>query len=135
MTTGDRLLERTAAVLKEVSDQSRIPVKMTGSEFLVLTENVPAGQLRGFAERLQSRLASDAEIKGIYDAQERHLRHRLEEARTIQGTVGAATQAQAALDKFLAARERLFSIHETAVRGSESLAAVLERTRGQRYPD
>ena len=135
MATGDRLLERTAAVLKEVSDQSRIPVKMTGSEFLVLTENVPAGQLRGFAERLQSRLASDAEIKGIYDAQERHLRHRLEEARTIQGTVGAATQAQAALDKFLAARERLFSIHETAVRGSESLAAVLERTRGQRYPD
>lgn len=135
MATGDRLLGRTAAILKEVSDQSRIPVKMTGSEFLVLAENVNSSQLRTFTQRLQTRLNTDAEIRGIYDAQERFLRQRLEQARSGQGPDRAIQNAEAALEKFLTARDRLFSIHETKIHGSESLAAVLGRTRGQRYPD
>lgn len=135
MATGDQLLGRTATILKEVSDQNRIPVKMTGSEFLILTENASRSQLSTFTQQLRNRLNNDAEIRGIYDAQERFLRQRLDQARSAGGTPNSVSSAQAALDKFLVARDRLFSIHETPVRGTESVDAVLARTRGLRYPD
>lgn len=135
MATGDRLLGRAAAILREESDASRLPIKLSGSEFLLLSENASASQLRSFAQRVQTRLSQDAEIKSIYDHQERHLRQLLEKARSHPQSTQDVQKAQAALAKFLEARSKLFSVHETPIIGAEELTDVLNRTRGQRYRD
>lgn len=135
MTSGDRLLGRVAAILKDESDASRLPIKLPGSEFLILTENASASQLRSFSQRVQTRLAQDAEIKSIYDKQESHLRQRLKKAQSQTQSEQDVQKAQAALTKFLEARSKLFSVHETSINGAEELTDVLNRMRGQRYLD
>lgn len=131
MATGDQLLGRTATLLKESADATRLPVKMTGSEFLVLAEDLPQSKLREFTENLQKRLNTDPEIKKIYDEQETFLRLNL----TQTSDRKTREIAETALNNFLQARSRIFSVHETSMSGTESLSAVLSRTRGLRYPD
>jgi GGDEF domain-containing protein len=137
MATGDRLLQRTAAIIRDVSDPSggSLPIKLSGSEFILLTENTAPVQVRNFTKMIQSRLSQDAEIKSIYAAQERHLRQLVEAANSQPNRDSARRNAQAALDKFLEAKSRMFSVHGTAINGAEELEAVLSRTRGLRYTD
>ena len=80
--TGDRMIKRYAELIQQVMRESDIPIKLAGSEFAILSNQVGKIKLEKIKQRLFDLINNDHVVHQIYQEQIDYLRGQLEHADT-----------------------------------------------------
>lgn len=80
--TGDRMIKRYSELIEQVIRESDIPVKLAGSEFAILTNQVGKIKLEKIKQRLFDLINNDSVVHQIYQEQIDYLQEQLSRADT-----------------------------------------------------
>jgi len=67
--TGDRMIKRFSEIIAESLRDSDIPIKLPGSEFLILIDQVGPEKLKKMSELILKKIDSDEVVHQIYQEQ------------------------------------------------------------------
>jgi GGDEF domain-containing protein len=132
--SGDQILAATSAVLQREINKQSLPLKMVGSEFMVMTKDTSPAQVNHLVKTLEAALAKDPQVREVYAVQRNYISSELKKAKA-SGNKQAVKDLRNAMKKLITAQDRLFSVHGTAISSGDTLETVLERTRRLRYPN
>jgi GGDEF domain-containing protein len=133
--TGDRLLAATAAVIKKELESSGIPIKMAGSEFVIVKDGESKEKLTQLMTKINNALVNNTEIKKIYSEQIDYVSSQIKRMKELPKS--------SENDKKLGELEESFKVvsklkPEYSIEGVvptvlDNLESIMKQTRGLHY--
>lgn len=133
--TGDHLLELTAKTIEKEIRENGIPIKMQGSEFVILENGLTKESILGFKKRIENALNNNPEIKKIYSDQADYLKQEIKRRESLAKTAQSRQKIAELKDnlKMVSELNPQFSIESHLMKDSDDLKTALKNTRGLHY--
>jgi GGDEF domain-containing protein len=133
---GDEYLKYVADTVKKELGEKGVPIKLSGSEFVGLQDNLNPRLIKEVQSKVQKALENHPGIKKIYSDQIQYLEQEISRTKTLVATPENQKRL-AELTVNLASTKKMkpeFSIESTMIKGEDNYDSAMRATRGKRYP-
>jgi GGDEF domain-containing protein len=133
--TGDRLLASSAAVIKRELKSSGIPIKMSGSEFIIVKDGVSQEKLSKLMTKISNALVNDTAIKKVYSEQLEYLSAEIKKIKVLPKSIendkkiGELEESYQVVTKL----KPEYTIESIIPTVQDNLESIMKKTRGLHY--